>query len=837
MKNKIAILLVLLFATYSFNANAQPGANDPTFNPTDVGFGLGDGADYSVRTTVIQSDGKIIIGGYFTTYNGTAINRIARLNADGSLDDTFNPGTGASNEVRTISLQSDGKIIIGGRFGFYNGIVKNCIARLNIDGSIDNTFNPGTGANDGVCTISIQSDGKIIIGGTFTSYNGTARNRIARLNANGSIDDTFNPGTGANFNIFTTSIQSDGKIIIGGNFTSYNGTAINSIARINADGTLDITFNSGAGGILGVSTTAIQSDGKIIIGGGFSSYNGTIIYCIARINADGSLDDTFNAGTGADDIVNTTAIQSDGKIIIGGYFTFYNNIAINRIARLNADGSLDETFDPGIGAKEFISAISIQGDGKIIVGIENFSYNETESSYSARLNADGSYDDTFNSGTGVNNEVLTSTIQSDGKIIIGGTFTSYNGIRRNHIARLNADGSLDGTFNPGTGANGTINATILQSDGKIIIVGWFTFYNGSARNRIARLNADGSLDETFNPGTGANNYVYTASIQSDGKIIIGGDFNSYNGTASNHIARLNSDGSLDVTFNVGTGAEDGEESEDYVWTTAIQSDGKIIIGGYFTSYNGTARNCIARLNIDGSLDNTFNPGTGVNYGVRTISIKDNGKIIIGGWFTSYNGTAINCIAQINEDGSLDSGFNSGVGTNNFIITTSLQDDGKIIIGCSYDYYIGTPRKPIARLNANGSIDDTFNVGTGANDYVNTTAIQSDGKIIIGGSFTSYNGIGRNRIARIEGGDLSSIAPTFEERIAVYPNPVASELSIEIPGNNEKTSFEILNSIGQVVFKGNLVEKVTVPTSNFTPGFYLVKVGNGKTYEFKKIIKQ
>ena len=159
----------------------------------------------------------------------------------GTLDTSFNPGTGAESSVFTTSIQSDGKIIIGGYFTFYNGISRNQITRLNTDGTLDTTFNTGTGTDGSplsVETTSIQSDGKIIIGGNFTSYNGIARNHIARLNTDGTIDTSFNPGTGADSNVLNTSIQSDGQLIIGGNFISYNGTGINRIARINGDNAL-----------------------------------------------------------------------------------------------------------------------------------------------------------------------------------------------------------------------------------------------------------------------------------------------------------------------------------------------------------------------------------------------------------------------------------------------------------------------------------------------------------------------------------------------------------------------------------------------------------------------
>ena len=334
MKKIIFALLMVV----SFYSNAQPGILDTTFNSGDLGFG--NGANDDIYTSNIQSDGKVIIGGNFTTYKEAQCNRIARLNNDGSLDTSFNSGVGASGIVWASVVQNDGRIIIGGEFTSYNGTSINRIARLNSDGSLDTSFNPGTGANGIIYTFAIQSNGKIIIGGDFTSYNGTTRNRIARLNNDGSLDTSFNPGTGAENKIYKLDIQSDGKIIISGAFTICNGTSINRIARLNSDGTLDTSFNPGTGANSIIYTTALQSDGKIIIGGTFTSFNGNSCFRIARLNSDGSLDTSFNPGTGANSIIYTTALQSDGKIIIGGDFTSYNNIGRNNITRINGGSSL-----------------------------------------------------------------------------------------------------------------------------------------------------------------------------------------------------------------------------------------------------------------------------------------------------------------------------------------------------------------------------------------------------------------------------------------------------------------------------------------------------------------
>ncbi len=212
-----------------------------------------------------------------------------------------------------------------------------------------------------------------------------------------------------------------------------------------------------------------------------------------------------------------------------------------------------------------------------------------------------------------------------------------------------SDGSLDTSFNPGSVANSGVLSIASQPDGKILIGGWLTQYNGTTRNDIARLNSDGSLDTSFNPGSGVHGSISSIALQPDGKILIGGEFTQYNGTTRNNIARLNPDGSLDTSFNPGGGAN-GE-----VYSIALQPDGKILIGGWFFEYNGTSRNNIARLNPDGSLDTSFNPGSGTNISINSIALQPDGKILIGGGFTQYNGTPRNGIARLNSSGGSSSG--------------------------------------------------------------------------------------------------------------------------------------------------------------------------------------
>lgn len=745
MRNFTFKLLFFLLGSLPLMVSGQAGTNDATFNFKDDGsFGNGSGFNGAVKTTITQPDGKIISGGEFTNFNGTACNRIIRLFSNGVIDPTFGIGSGANSFVNAIQLQSDGKIIVGGDFTSYNGISVSRLVRLDADGTIDPTFVVGTGLDLSVKTISIDAVGKILIGGDFTSYNGTSINRVARINQDGSLDATFNSGSGLNGSANSISLQADGKIIIGGSFTSVNGTTRNRIARLNIDGTVDSSLDPGTGFNNPVNTVSVQSDGKLIIGGSYTSFNGTTYNRIARLNSDGTLDNTFVIGTGLNNTVWTTAVKPDGKILIGGVFSTFNGNSRSRILCLNTDGSIDNTFVIGSGfTGGVVNSIFLQSNNTILLGGSFTTYNGTSRSRIACLNADGSWVSSFNPGTGFDLKVTTSAIQTDGKIILGGAFSSFNGTPRNSIVRLNSNGNIDSTFNPGSGFKDLwINATAIQSDGKILVGGYFTTFNGSQMNYFARLNPDGSLDQTFNQGKGFNNNVFSIAVQADDKIVVGGQFTSYDDSTRNRILRLNTDGTLDETFQPGIGFDAN------VKAISIQTDGKIVLGGEFTTYKNSPNYFICRLNDDGTKDNTFNIGSGFNGPVNTLMIQADDKIVVGGDFLTYNGTNRNYIARLNTTGSLDNSFNPSTGFNGQVYSLSLDNNGKIIAGGQFTSLNGNPSNYIARMNTDGTSDNSFSPTSGFNNAVYTTSIQSDGKIIAGGEFTTYNNSPRNRVARI-----------------------------------------------------------------------------------------
>ncbi|MDI1256880.1 MAG: T9SS type A sorting domain-containing protein [Flavobacterium sp.] len=824
---KLLLLILLCFAI----ASAQPGSVDMTFNSSDSGYGNGIGGfGKSIDKIILLPDGKILMAGSFDAFLGTARNHILRLNADGSLDMTFDPGMGATGtgaNILALTLQSDGKILIGGFFTAYNGIARNNIARLNPDGTLDTTFDPGIGTDQVVNAIEVQPNGKIIIGGDFSTYNGTPRVNVARLNTDASLDTEFDPLVGTNNSISCMIVRSDGKILIAGSFTTFNNIERDRIALLNADGTLDITssFGVGAGGTIEAMT--MQSDGKILIVGYFTTYNNTLINRVARINPDGSIDAAFNTGNGAHGVVSSVTVQADGKILIGGYFDTYNEIISNNMARLNPDGSLDATFNSGSGVEIITSTVkttAVRPDGKILIGGNFRVYNGITRNYLALLNADGVLDTTFTAGTSVGNNVNSIAMQTDGMMVVGGDFYSYDDISRNNIARLTSDGTLDTTFNPGTGANDVINCVAVQTDGKILIGGDFTAYNGTSTNHIARLNADGTPDFGFNAGIGANSAVETFTLQSDGKIVIGGTFTSYNGTSINRIARLNANGTLDTGFNVGTGANNA------VFSIKMQPDGKILVGGAFTAYNNFMRNRIIRLDANGSLDTTFNTGTGASNFVNVVAMQTDGKILIGGTFITFNSTAMNRVARLNSDGSLDSSFGIGTGSNSAIRNILATPAGKILVGGSFSSFNGGTARCFAQLNNDGSTDTSFQNPFGTDGTVTDIALQADGKLLVAGNFASYNQIGRNHLTRILTSESLDISDYEKTVMSFYPNPAKDIITFTTP----LSALEVFTLEGKRVdahYANN-----TLGILNLTNGIYILRgqSTDGKSFTLKML---
>jgi uncharacterized delta-60 repeat protein len=359
--------------------------------PFSIGSGFEGGVSVNINAISIQSDGKILAGGGFTTFSGSSQNRLVRLDSNGSADTSFNIGTGFNSSISAMVIQSDGKILAGGGFTTFSGSSQNRLVRLDSNGSRDTSFNIGTGFNTTeVRSISIQSDGKILVGGSFTTFTGSSQNYLIRLNSNGSKDTSFNIGVGFNEAVLATAIQSDGKILVGGGFTTFTGSSQNYLIRLNSDGSKDTSFNIGTGFNDYVFATVIQSDGKILAAGRFGTFSGTSSSGLIRLNSDGSRDTSFNIGTGFDGgTVSCLAIQSDGKILAGGFFTTFTGVSQNYLVRLNSDGSEDTSLNIGIGFNNLTNVITIESNEKIFVGGSFTTYKSSSQNRLVRLNSIG----------------------------------------------------------------------------------------------------------------------------------------------------------------------------------------------------------------------------------------------------------------------------------------------------------------------------------------------------------------------------------------------------------------------------------------------------------------
>lgn len=1002
----------------------------------DRSFEPGSGPNGSIRSMVVNTEGRIIVGGVFTQFNGTNRNHIARINIDGQIDPTFNPGSGTDNPVYSLALQADGKVIAGGDFASFNGIPRSGVVRLTTNGVNDASFVIGTGANGSVLAIAIQGDGKILLGGTFTTFNGSNTVRLVRLNSNGSVDPTFSLGTGADSTVRAVAVQPDGKILVGGSFTNFAGTASAGLVRLNPNGSVDTTFGVGTGADGAVNTIVVQIDGRILVGGDFTRFNGVTRNRLTRLLETGGNDPTINFGSGFNATVSDVLIQPDNRIVAVGGFTEYAGTPRNRIVRIHggslvgpgaleftsafymvsetatnaliavrrvggttgevrarintvgqtatsgedyqdvsfelvfpnaetfrtilvpikddiliegdenvalqladvsggavlgpqptatliiqSDDSLVEfsapeysisenfvtgsatitirrtgsiqlpatitfatadltatagadystvnttvTFAPGESMRTIAVPISddsiVEGDerirltltnligsgrfgtasatltivdndfapgrirftsevysgtesGRVIIvtlrrtegttgvvsvdyatsrstatplvdyedetGIVSFSEGETTKSFDILIYDDdvvegnediivtisnprggatilgsptarativdddlgaGSIDNNFNPGTGADRAVLAARLLPDGDIMIGGEFTSYNGTPRSRVARLDNNAALDGGFNPGTGPNNYVADLEIRPDGEVLIAGQFTTVGGVFHNRIALLTASGQLDPTFNLPLGLNAEVSEVVRQPDGKVLIGGFFSMASAAGRNHIARLLANGTVDTSFDVGTGADNT------VHAIALQSDGKILVGGSFATFNGRSYRGLLRLNADGSIDDAFNPGFGFNGAVRDVLLLPDGDILVGGEFSAFNGTARTRLARLNSDGSIDLAFSPATGPNGTVLALALQADGKYFIGGDFTAYNGVKRVRIARIMPSGELDAAFNPGDGPNGSVLQILLQpSDQKVIIVGRFTIVDQSPRNGIAR------------------------------------------------------------------------------------------
>lgn len=826
---------------------------------TDTSFitGTGTSKDGKIHTVAQLPDGKILIGGSFSSYNSTNVYGLLRLNSNGSIDTTFVNGIPTGGGVRNILIQNNGQLIITGGFRVYDNHTTSLVARVYDNGKVDTTFTSSIDTNSFIISSTTDSSGKIIVAGTFI-INGKELNCALRLNQNGSIDNSLTVDTGANSYIQSVSIQSDGKILISGAFTEYERRKNVGLARLNYNGTVDTSFitNDGVGKDSFLRIISNTTKNKIMIAGGYYYYYyqdyAYVRRQIAKLNYDGSPDYSFNKPGGVNGRVNSMLADSNGKLILAGSINWYNGTRCNDIIRINPNGEIDSTFLPGFWAWGEKYALLKQPDGKILVGGGHLSL--------LRINKDGSKDTSFNTIRG-EGSIRTIALQPDGKIIVGGYFFSYNGFVSKSIVRLNTDGTVDTSFMSGLSEPRSIYCISLQSDGKILIGGGniIGYDNNFTRYDLIRVFENGRLDTSFRfYGWGS---IYKFKELSDGKIIVAGRFLRQFGVSPGNITRILSNGNYDTTFNVGIGILETDVKD-----FAIQNDGKIIIGADYNTVNEVSSNNLTRLFADGSIDLTFNSGTGTGiYPPESILMLNDSRIIIGGNFGEYDNVMRDGIASIVTDQchtmpptavsqlhctkstisdlvatgnnlkwylpgniiSIDS--NTLLRTGNYYVSQFLNgcESSKTIIRVDVvpDTRVTVEYRTLKALSGRAKyqwVDCNNNYLPLPNDTLQTYKPTRSGSFAV---ILNDNGC-------IDTSVCNFIIPVGNEEIAynfinIFPNPAENKINVLL---NHFADIEIYSLQGKLIQIHSNHDSYEIDITDFKPGLYIIKC-EGHAYKF------
>jgi uncharacterized delta-60 repeat protein len=734
---------------------------------------------YRAPTRVaLQSDGKIVVTGGFAQVNGTERRGLARLHPDGSVDFAFLVASkDLPQTIEAIQVQPEGKILVAG-YTIDMVALHGHVVRLMPDGTRDTNFVFVTGPDRGISALALQADGKILAAG----YNWESYYRqygfIVRLNADGSQDLTFGGATGEvgvngwdGEGVISMVVQPDGKILVGGSFFNSEDPDYGSFTRLHADGSRDLDFQPGftlsrwADDIESVTSIALQADGRILIAGDFSMVAGVPRPGVARLfsgsnDCQGLISFSAASYSGQEGISNpSVTIQRDGPNL--GPVTVQYTI---QALRDDTGNYFLSGIIGGIPAEDFVQ----------VTGEVSFAEAETSKSFAVPILSDAviepteSFDIVLSGTTGqaafgqptrallhvfdqnslglpgtldfsftgsLSGTVRALLAQPDGKLLVGGSFTSIDGVSRNNLLRLNADGTLDLEFDPPTEVP-AVAAIALQADGKVVIGG----------DTVIRLESNGSVDasfQSFAPGSA----IDALAVQSDGSILVGG---------SSGLQRLQANGSPDSSFVAFSGMAPTNQVS-HVRALALQPDRKIIAGGENAI---THLPVVVRLNTDGTRDPAFSGQGfqmgyhgGFDLGVLSLLLQPDGKIVVGGGFSFVmtNDSRWNLL-RLNSDGTLDTSFYPSRTVNTYVNAIARQADGKLLVSGYFWSFNDGAGVGLERLFEDGTTDHSFFTGTGALAGIDAIAVQPSGSIWIGGTFAKYNGYAQAALARLHSDD-------------------------------------------------------------------------------------
>jgi uncharacterized delta-60 repeat protein len=744
MRLKIHTLLGLVFTLLTNPAAApRPTFVDPAFAPA-----LTERITYPVLAWT-RPNGKIVISGdWLASVNGVVIPKLAQLNSDGSLDTTFR-APGDTWKATALDFVGD-QIVFASAWR---------IRRLYPNGAPDESFFAQAESFSGsqvIYNLLAQPDASVFI--TASMMNNVFHfdsAPIFKLTPTGTIDQSFNALAVSGGGVAAS--LANGKLIVTLQVYDTNRVARAKLLRLRPDGSTDETFSSPflTNEIQNayLDGFALQNDGKILASGNFTFAGDKSRRGMARFHADGSLDESFDPGTGFDYVdpyrpsdnivaIASISVADTGQIYVSGRFTAYNGAARTNFVRLFSNGALDPAFISGLAAEtnnayQFPLSSQIQSDGKILVS-QNKPYSGSIPGRLARLNSDGSIDTTFQPNLGSPSLVSAICVGAT-RTYAAGWFEQINGVPRKFFGALSFDGKLDPAFSE-VPLDRPPSVIVETADGKILLGGSFNYVHGAARIGLARLNADGSLDNSFDANL-ASVAVAALAIETSGKILVGGNFGGSFG-----VARLQPNGPIDRKFSISAATA--------ITAIAALDNGKFFVAGDTLTISNQTRKGLARLNPDGALDSTFTPDFSLSNQfdkpgkVEAIAPLSDGRIYAGGGMTNaaYPNQFL-ALVRLMPDGSIDPSFGPVTSTgfsrysNPGIHFAFLPDNSIMLVGGVF------PNRPgIARLYANGVLDTNFDLSlTGS---LADIRLDPNGGLLVAGSITSADGFPRSGLIRL-----------------------------------------------------------------------------------------
>lgn len=818
---------------------SQAQTLDPTFPVTDVY------QPATVRALLRQADGKYVVSGNFIRANGTASPRLLRLNADGSLDQAFTTLANAQTApVGLRQLPSGRLLLLGSGTLSVGGQSYRNLVQLNADGSVGPSLLTGTGSSGLAKVVRVQPDGKILLGGTFTAFNGVASANFVRLNADGSVDTQFaaNMGTGFTGEVTTMLVQPDGKIVVGGRFTNFNGTGLRMLARLNADGTVDGSFAPVVNGPSYAYVAHLGLDPRtnnlIIEGSGLQTPGGNFQF-IQRLTTTGAYDPQFSPASGQTSCFATDfsgndqlLVDDQGRVLLGGCFESYYGAPApvnSSLVRLLPNGTLDPAFAPGPNLLGTINGLVLQPDGSVVAAGNLKTAFATNGASIVRLSGTAQPDASFQADLLAAGYVNTLLSQPDGKVLVAGRFTNVSGQPASNLLRLNPDGSRDASFTT-AGPDYLVESLALQPDGKILVGGRFRKVAGSAAPLVARLQPGGQFDPSFSTSlipNGTSSSVSALAVQADGSVLVGGTTLSFTGTFGTALHRLLPSGQTDQAYEASLTASPVKQEQ--VLSLALLPDGRLYSSSFYYATNPAPGPVLVRRNPDGMLDPTFAVPTATSGDwVQHVLPLPGGKVLAAGSFASYNGVARVDLARLNADGSVDTGFDAGLTAGSSLNQVTVQPNGRLLLSANVSARVGGVSKgPLVRLLPDGGLDNTFAASPALiAGSVYSTLVQADGGIMVGGQFSQVDGQPRLSLARLTAPQVLATAPAAlaDATTEAWPNPVHSVLHLRLNPALQPRRAELLDLTGRLVRTQPLTSATAdVSVQQLPTGLYLLRV--------------